>query len=74
MAEQIIAVRKNGEGSIVEMKLSSGRIVDYHEAHQMTRDGELEHVNLIRGKDGEDHLRSQPDGELDNNLDNLPSF
>ncbi|UOQ44500.1 DUF3892 domain-containing protein [Halobacillus salinarum] len=74
MAERIIAVRKNGQGSIVEMKLSSGEVVDYKQAQQMAREGALDHVNLFRGKDGEEHLRSDPDGDVSNNLDNLPSF
>ncbi|SDO47735.1 Protein of unknown function [Halobacillus aidingensis] len=74
MPERIVAVRKNGQGSIVEMQLSSGQVIDYKRAHEMARSGELEHVNLIRGKDGEDHLRSEPDGIQSNNLDNLPSF
>ncbi|ELK45102.1 DUF3892 domain-containing protein [Halobacillus sp. ACCC02827] len=74
MPERIVAVRKNGQGSIIEMQLSSGDVVDYKQAHEMARNGELEHVNLIRGKDGEDHLRSEPDGITSNNLDNLPTF
>lgn len=74
MSEKIVAVRKNEEGSIIEMQLSSGKIVDYKQAHEMTRSGEIEHVQLIRGKDGEDHLRSQPDGDKSNNLDQLPAF
>ncbi|MYL35175.1 DUF3892 domain-containing protein [Pontibacillus yanchengensis] len=74
MADRIIAVRKNNNGSIVEMKLSSGQVVDYKQAQQMAREGQLEHVDLTRGKDGEDHLRSQPDGDPTNNLDNMPHF
>ncbi|MBA2173679.1 DUF3892 domain-containing protein [Halobacillus locisalis] len=74
MPEQIVAVRKNEAGSIIEMQLSSGRVVDYKQAHELARSGEIEHVQLIRGKDGEDHLRSQPDGVQSNNLDQLPTF
>ncbi|CDQ17859.1 Protein of unknown function [Halobacillus karajensis] len=74
MPERIVAVRKNGQGSITEMQLSSGQVIDYKRAHEMARSGELEHVNLIRGKDGDQHLRSEPDGIQSNNLDNLPSF
>ncbi|ARI77135.1 DUF3892 domain-containing protein [Halobacillus mangrovi] len=74
MPDRIIAVRKNGQGSIKEMKLSSGQVVDYHKAHEMAQSGQLEHVQLINGKDGELHLRSVPDGDPTNNLDNLPSF
>lgn len=72
--EQVVAVRKNGDGDIVEMKLTSGREVDYLTAQQMVRDGQIEGLNLFKGRDGDEHLRSEPDGRKDNNLDNLPSF
>ncbi|KGX85576.1 DUF3892 domain-containing protein [Pontibacillus litoralis] len=74
MANHIVAVRKNGQGSIIKMKLSNGQVVDYKEAQQMARDGQLAHVDLIKGKDGADHLRSEPDGDSSNNLSNLPLF
>ncbi|WP_422614956.1 DUF3892 domain-containing protein [Cohnella caldifontis] len=72
--EQVQAVRKNGDGDIVELKLSSGRVVDYKTAQQMAKNGEIEHVNVFRGRDGDEHLRSDADGREDNNLDNLPLF
>lgn len=72
--EQIVAVRKNGDGDIVELKLSSGQVVGYKEAQQMAKNEQLENVNVFRGRDGDEHLRSDPDGREDNNLDNLPLF
>ncbi|RWZ60150.1 DUF3892 domain-containing protein [Halobacillus fulvus] len=74
MADHIVAVRKDEQGRIVEMQLSSGSVVDYKEAHNMARNGLIERVQLIRGKDGKDHLRSIPDGDPSNNLDQLPTF
>lgn len=74
MAEKITAVRKNNEGDIVELQLSSGQVVDYKQAQQMAKNGEIEHVNVFRGRDGEEHLRSDADGIVENNLDNLPTF
>ncbi|MFA9556298.1 DUF3892 domain-containing protein [Evansella sp. AB-rgal1] len=74
MAETVTAVRKNNEGDIVELQLSSGQVVDYKQAQQMAKNGEIEHVNVFRGRDGEEHLRSDADGIEQNNLDNLPSF
>lgn len=72
--EQVVAVRKNGDGDIVELKLSSGHVVGYKEAHQMAKNDQIENVNVFRGRDGDEHLRSNPDGREDNNLDNLPGF
>jgi hypothetical protein len=72
--QQIVAVRKNGDGDIVEMKLSSGQVVGYKEAQQMANANQLVNVNVFKGRDGEEHLRSDPDGRDDNNLDQLPTF
>lgn len=72
--QQVVAVRKNGDGDIVELKLSSGQVVDYLEAQQLAKTGQLENVNVFRGRDGDEHLRSNADGDPSNNLDNLPGF
>lgn len=72
--EQVVAVRKNGDGDIVELKLSSGQVVDYKQAQQMAKNGQIENVNVFRGRDGDEHLRSNADGDPSNNLDNLPIF
>ncbi|WP_217596687.1 DUF3892 domain-containing protein [Cohnella sp. GbtcB17] len=72
--EQVVAVRKNGDGDIVGLKLSSGQVVGYKEAQQMAKNDQIENVNVFRGRDGDEHLRSNPDGREDNNLDNLPGF
>ena len=72
--EHVVAVRKNGDGDIVELKLSSGRVVDYLEAQAMAKNNQLYNVQVFRGRDGEEHLHSVPDGRKDNNLDNLPLF
>ncbi|WP_163536246.1 DUF3892 domain-containing protein [Gracilibacillus sp. YIM 98692] len=74
MADQIVAVRKNEDGDIVKMKLSSGQVVDYKQAQQMADNNEIEHVNTFKGRDGDKHLRSDADGDPSNNLDNLPQF
>ncbi|WP_166238357.1 DUF3892 domain-containing protein [Paenibacillus turpanensis] len=72
--EQVVAVRKNGDGDIVELKLTSGRVVDYKTAQAMAKNNEIYNVQVFRGRDDEEHLRSTPDGRTDNNLDNLPTF
>ncbi|WP_216827613.1 DUF3892 domain-containing protein [Alkalihalobacterium elongatum] len=74
MSQQVVAVKKNNEGDIVELKLSSGQIVDYKQAQMMAQNGEIDHVNVFKGRDGDMHLRSDADGDPTNNLDNLPTF
>ncbi|MFC5467939.1 DUF3892 domain-containing protein [Cohnella suwonensis] len=72
--QQIVAVRKNGDGDIVELQLSSGQVVGYKEAQTMAKNDQIDNVNVFKGRDGDEHLRSNPDGRTDNNLDNLPTF
>ncbi len=72
--ESVIAVRKNGDDDIIELKLSNGQVVDYKEGQQMAKNGMIVNVNVFNGPDGEEHLRSNPDGDPTNNLDNLPQF
>ncbi|TCP30605.1 uncharacterized protein DUF3892 [Scopulibacillus darangshiensis] len=74
MADKFVAVRKNGDGDIVELKTSSGKVVDYKEAQAMAKGGQVEGVNVFKGRDGDEHLRSNADGDPSNNLDNLPTF
>lgn len=72
--EQVVAVRKNGDGDIVELKLTSGQVVGYKQAQQMAKNGQIANVNVFKGRDGDEHLRSNADGDPGNNLDNLPIF
>lgn len=72
--EEVVAVRKNGDGDIVELKLTSGKVVDYKTAQGMVKNKEIANLNVFKGRDGDEHLRSDPDGRKDNNLDNLPTF
>lgn len=72
--ESVIAVRKNGDDDIIALKLSNGRVVDYKEGQEMAKNGMIVNVNVFKGRDGEEHLRSNPDGNPTNNLDNLPQF
>jgi hypothetical protein len=72
--QQVVAVRKNGDGDIVELQLSSGQVVSYKEAQQMAKNDQIDNVNVFKGRDGDEHLRSDADGRKDNNLDQLPTF
>ncbi|KGE16658.1 DUF3892 domain-containing protein [Paenibacillus wynnii] len=72
--EEVVAVRKNGDGDIVDLKLTSGKVVDYKTAQSMVKNNEIQNLNVFKGRDNEEHLRSNADGRKDNNLDNLPNF
>ncbi|MGD8189557.1 DUF3892 domain-containing protein [Brevibacillus ginsengisoli] len=70
----VVAVRKNGDGDIIRLKLSDGNEVDYLVAQRLAAEGRIDHVEVLKGKDGGLHLRSIPDNDQSNNLDNLPLF
>ena len=72
--QEVVAVRRNAAGSIVEFKLSSGEIVDYMQAQEMVSNQEIKNLQLFKGRDHEQHIRSEPDDTVANNLDQLPSF
>lgn len=72
--KEVVAVRRNSEGSIIEFKLSSGEVVDYKQAQQMVANDEINNLQLFKGRDHEQHIRSRPDDTVSNNLDQLPTF
>lgn len=68
----IVAVRM--DGSDVEMyKLSDGTIVDEQRAVLMVRNGEIENC-IVSNRNDIEYIRSMPDGDPNNNLQNLPRF
>lgn len=73
-SQEVVGVRKNGDGDIVELKLEDGTVVDYKTAQQMAKNKQIKNVNVFRGRDGDEHLRSNADGDPSNNLDNLLTF
>ncbi|MGG0177579.1 DUF3892 domain-containing protein [Gottfriedia acidiceleris] len=71
--EHIVAVRKNEDGDLIGFRTSFNRELDYLQALQEAKSGNLAHVDVIH-KYGRDILRSEPDGIAENNLSNLPEF
>lgn len=71
---KIVAVRKNDDGDLTNVQFSDGTAVSIEQAIHMAQNGEIEHVNVFEGRDGHLHIRSNPDGDPTNNLDNLPTF
>ncbi|WP_429899641.1 DUF3892 domain-containing protein [Gottfriedia sp. S16(2024)] len=71
--EHIVAVRKNEDGDLIGFRTSLNRELDYLQALQEAKSGNLAHVDVIH-KYGRDILRSEPDGIAENNLSNLPEF
>lgn len=72
--KEIKAVRKDERGVIQEYQLCDGTVLGVDEAVQMVKNNEISNCNVGRTKDGKDVIRSNPDGDPSNNLDNLPTF
>ncbi|QKE73728.1 DUF3892 domain-containing protein [Arthrobacter citreus] len=72
----IVAVRKNGDGDITDVKFQNGEIVGIEQAIAMAELEQIEDVNtgLTRGENPHKTLRSYPDGDPTNNLSNLAPF
>jgi hypothetical protein len=72
--EVFAAVQKNGDGDITAFKTNSGRVLDYQQALEEVKNGNIAGVNAFKGRDGETYIRGDADGDPTNNLDNLPIF
>jgi hypothetical protein len=71
---KIVKVRKNNDGDITDVMLQNGNIFSMNEAIMMARDNKIEGVNVGKAKNGREFLRSDPNDNEDDNLDNLPTF
>jgi hypothetical protein len=74
--KDIVAVRKNSDGDIEEVKFHDGTTASVEQAIEMAEEDLINHVNTgaTRGENSHKTLRSDPDGDPSNNLDNLPGF
>ena len=71
---KIVKIRKNNDGDITDVMLKNGNIFSTNEAIMMARDNKIEGVNVDKAKNGREFLRSDPNDNEDDNLDNLPTF
>lgn len=73
-ANTIVKVRKNEDGDITNVMMQDGTVFPIDEAITMTRDKKIQGVNVGKSKNGTEFLRADPDGDVSNNLDQLPTF
>lgn len=74
LGQKIVKLRKNDNGSIERFMLEDGTELSYAEALQKIEAGVIDNLIVQRGRDGQPIIRSKPDGNPNNNLDNLPEF
>lgn len=68
----VAAVKKNGDGDIIEFKLATGQLVSFDEAIRF--DVDLSGMVIGSTRYGDPTVRSAPDGFKSNNLDELPEY
>lgn len=71
---RIIKVKKNSDGDIIDVMVDDGSTYPVEEAIKMVKDHQIEGVNVGKSKNGREYLRSNPNGEESDNLDNLSTF
>jgi len=70
-AKEIVGLVKDS-GRVTGYKLSDGAILEKQEAVNFAKDGGIRGVG-IAARNGEEYLKSIPDGTEDNNLSHLPT-
>ena len=68
----IQGVVKDSSGEITAYKLENGEVLMKEEAVALAKQGAIRGVSISVSKYGEEFLKSLPDGDKRNNLDNMP--
>ena len=71
---KIIKVKKNKDGMISEVMLENGIILPINHAILRAKEGLIDGAIAIRGKDGGEYLRTDPNSYPIDNLMDLPTF
>jgi hypothetical protein len=71
---KVVKVKKNPEGDITDVMLENGNIYSIDEAIMMAKDHLIEDVNVGKSRNGREYLRSNPNENENDNLDNKPTF
>ena len=70
---RIVAVRKNGDGTISSYKLDDGTVLNHTEAINAVNNGEVDGVATFETRDGGMAIRSNR-GQYGYSLSELPEF
>lgn len=71
---EIVAVRHNGKSKLTNFKLNNGQDLDYNQAIDLGKSGQISSIDVVDRKSSMQFIRSEPDRIEENNLDNLPEF
>lgn len=71
---KVVKVKKNHDGDITDIMMENGNIYSIDEAIMMAKDHLIEGVNVGKARNGREYLRSNPNDNEGDNLDNMPTF
>lgn len=71
---KIVKVKTDGDGRLSDVMLENGITIPLNHAILLAKDGKLDGVNVVRGKDGGEYLRAAQNEITGDNLSNLPRF
>lgn len=71
---KVTKVKKNPQGDITDVMLDNGNVYSIDEAIMMAKDHLIEGVNVGKSRNGREYLRSNPNDDEGDNLDNKPNF
>jgi hypothetical protein len=71
---KIVKIKKNHDGSITEVMLENGTVLPINHAILQAKEGRIDGAIVIRGKDGGEYLRTDPNSYPIDNLMDLPTF
>ncbi len=71
---EIVEVRHDEQGRLTRFKLSDGRELNFQQAIEMGKQGQIRNIDVVDRSSGQQFIRSERDQTEENNLDNLPEF
>lgn len=71
---KIVKIKKDEEGNISDVMLENGTILPINHAILWAKQGRIDGAIAIRGKDGGEYLRTDPNSYPIDNLTELPTF
>ncbi|MBN7771819.1 DUF3892 domain-containing protein [Clostridium aminobutyricum] len=71
---KIIKIKKNKEGDITDVMLENEIVVPINHAILMAKEGRIDGTIVVRGKDGGEFLRNDPNSDTIDAISALPTF
>ena len=71
---KIVKIKKSDEGFLSEVMLEDGTVLPINHAILRAKEGRIDGAIVVRGKDGGEYLRTDPNSYPIDNLMDLPTF